>query len=68
MKFETKVWLVTLFLIIVIEIFDEKLSFKEGFGGGGGGASARRREILPGGGGASARRREILPGGGGDMN
>ena len=60
MKFETKIWLVTLFLIIVIEIFDEKLSFKEGFGGGG--ASARRREILPGGGG------EKKSGGGGDMN
>ena len=39
MKFETKIWLVTL-LIIGIEIFGEKLSFKEGFGGGGGGASA----------------------------
>ena len=66
MKFETKIWLVTLFLIIVIEIFDEKLSFKEGFGGGGGGASARRREILPGGGGGGEKKSG--GGGGGDMN
>ena len=42
MKFETKLWLVTLFLIIGIEIFDEKLSFKEGFGGGGASAGGGR--------------------------